>query len=156
MFTSTIRMGKVWPCDGVMVISARQTVLSISETANLLESSSTTVSTVFTEWCKSQWAAIQLAVTHCWEMAKEEVYGHSNNHSNKLVCKKNLRMDLNFEVDGLQQQKTTSGSTPISCNKKSNLRYRLPKLRNIFKKNLALSSFGQPVSIKLVFIYTWA
>ena len=52
MFTSTISMGKT--IDRGMIVGARQSGLSISETADLLGFSRTTVFNVCTEWCLNQ------------------------------------------------------------------------------------------------------
>ena len=54
MFTSTIRMGKKCALMTLarMTAGGRQGGLSISETADLLEFSHTTVSRVYSEWCE--------------------------------------------------------------------------------------------------------
>uniref|UniRef100_A0A8C9SXX1 Uncharacterized protein n=1 Tax=Scleropages formosus TaxID=113540 RepID=A0A8C9SXX1_SCLFO len=110
-----------------MIFGARQAGFSVSVTAYFLGFSCTTISRVYSEWCKKQKTASE------WQFCrwKHLVDERGQQRMTRLVradrraivtqimtlykCGE-LRMHnmSNLEADGLQQQKTTLGSTPVT------------------------------------------
>ncbi len=89
--------------DHVMIVDA-----SMSETVDFLGFSQPTASKVCIEWCE-KWGAVLWTKWERWEVVNERWEENGQTGASWLEGYRNTN-----EVDGLQQQRTTQGSTPVS------------------------------------------
>ncbi len=114
-----------------MVVGARQGGLSISETADQLRFSHTSISIVYREWSEIKKIFTEQQFIFCENaLLMPEVRGewpwfglierHLNTCYNQFMQKSNWTHNtLNLEADGQQQHKTT-GQLPVRTEKLSN------------------------------------